>query len=166
MAGPLCFENESFNKEELMGQQVDLVLVGVNKGRTMQIKGIQFENGKASVLAPDSKMGGILRYCETKNAFPAAIAAEKQAQIDAHNDSSKDDLKKAKKAADLRAQLAALEAPPAPTPEPAPVEEPAPEPEQEGEAADGEVEDTETPEGREDDSPKGHRNSSRKGRRR
>lgn len=151
-----------------MGQHVELVLVGARKDSDMEIKGINFKGGRASVFAPDEHMAGILRYMETQGAFPAPVAAEKQKQIDLYLASKGDRDALEERKAKLKAELEALEAVEPPVAPAAEAESAAPEPqpEPEVEAADGEVQDQETPEAGEDQSSESGQGSSRRGRRR
>jgi len=61
-------------------------MVGHHRNNTINIKGVQFKNGKAIVTGADELVGNICRYLETYGAYPPHIAEAKQAEIDGEGD--------------------------------------------------------------------------------
>jgi len=66
--------------------QIELQMVGVHRNATINIKGVQFTNGRAVVFGVDELVGNICRYLEFYGAWQPHVAEKKQALIDGEGD--------------------------------------------------------------------------------
>jgi hypothetical protein len=66
--------------------QIELHMVGHHKNSNINIKGVQFKSGKATVTGADELVGNICKYLEAYGAFQPHIAERKQAEIDGVGD--------------------------------------------------------------------------------
>ncbi len=66
--------------------QIDLQMVGHHRTNTVNIKGVQFTNGKATVYGIDEHVVNLCRYLEDFGAFQPHVAEQKQAVLDGEGD--------------------------------------------------------------------------------
>lgn len=66
--------------------QIELQMVGHHRNSTINIKGVQFTNGRGVVTGADELVGNICKYLENYGAFQPHIAEQKQAIIDGEGD--------------------------------------------------------------------------------
>ena len=66
--------------------QIELQMVGHHRTNDIEIKGIQFLNGKATVYGIDEHVVNLCRYLEDFGAFQPHVAEQKQAVLDGEGD--------------------------------------------------------------------------------
>lgn len=66
--------------------QIELQMVGHHKNSNINLKGVQFRNGRAIVTGADELVGNICKYLEYYGAWQLHIAEVKQAEIDGEGD--------------------------------------------------------------------------------
>jgi hypothetical protein len=66
--------------------QIELQMVGVHRTATMNIKGVQFNNGKGIVTGADELVGNICKYLENYGAWQPHEAERRQAILDGEGD--------------------------------------------------------------------------------
>jgi hypothetical protein len=65
---------------------VPLQMVGVHRNANINIKGVQFTNGKGVATGADELVGNLCRYLEIYGAYPLHVAERKQAILDGEGD--------------------------------------------------------------------------------
>lgn len=161
---------------------VPLQMVGVHRNANITIKSVKFVNGKGTAVGADELVGNICKYLEAYGAYPLHVAEQKQAILDGEGDllgiraarrkmekaeemklEAKAQILKAEEAVEARLQQEANEEREAAAAASLAALERKEIAEQKAKALNGEVEDSETPEGRSSEqAPSGESSKSNK----